>query len=325
MDRSRLTSAAVAGLVVLVVGLAAATLGETTQRSETGVTGGSSGGAGSGGGSLARDVVATGEPIPFLTLVAVLVALVLVAGAIRYPLQTLTEVGRMAAIAGLVLGVLWLLLNVLPVQPPEGDDQQSAPAGLEGVGGGGPGASEGGTMVPTPELLGILVVGLLAVGLLAIVVRNADVGPDNERSAEADAETLAAIGRSAGRAADRLGESDAVLDNEVYVAWKEMTEYLDLEHADARTPGEFRTAALGAGMAAPDVDDLTVLFEEVRYGGAPATDEREARATRALRRIEDRYAGADEDETSSDEPNVGRSGSNGAPGTEPRRDEEGEP
>ena len=51
------------------------------------------------------------------------------------------------------------------------------------------------------------------------------------------------------------------------------------------------TTAVEAGMAREDVDRLTSLFEEVRYGGESPTEEREEQALEALRRIEDEYAG----------------------------------
>ena len=289
MNRPRLQSAAVAALAVLVVGVAAATLGRTVTQEGGAGAGGGSGGAGGGGGRLAQEVTMTGEPFPFLDVLVALVLIALVVGAIRYPLHTLKEIGRMVVLTGVVLAVLWLLLVLLdPSPPPMGGGSEAGPGGIGSIGTGS-GASGGGTVVPAPLLAGLAVAALLGVVLLGVLLREAG-REEAPTAADEDAETLAAIGRSAGRAADRLGTGDAALDNEVYRAWKEMTDHLDLENHGARTPGEFRAAALDAGMTARDVDALTSLFEAVRYGGARVTDEREERAAEALRRIEERYA-----------------------------------
>ncbi|RJS95802.1 DUF4129 domain-containing protein, partial [Halococcus sp. IIIV-5B] len=96
-------------------------------------------------------------------------------------------------------------------------------------------------------------------------------------------------GRAAGRAADRI-EHDAGLENGVYRAWREMTDHLDVARPESSTPGEFARAATEAGMRGRDVDELTDLFTRVRYGDERVTDERERRATSALRRIEETYA-----------------------------------
>jgi len=76
----------------------------------------------------------------------------------------------------------------------------------------------------------------------------------------------------------------------VYRAWAEMTAELEVDRPESSTPGEFATVAVDAGMAPEDVDRLTELFEEVRYGGHAPTDDREQAAVETLRRIESRYS-----------------------------------
>src|SRR5699024_8288810 len=98
--------------------------------------------------------------------------------------------------------------------------------------------------------------------------------------------SAAELGRAAGTAADRIAD-DRSADNEIYRAWREMIEQLDMGNPRSRTPEEFARAATDAGMAREDVIELTDVFRAVRYGGIDATDEREARAVAALRRIED--------------------------------------
>ncbi|MFB6219563.1 MAG: DUF4129 domain-containing protein, partial [Halobacteriaceae archaeon] len=93
---------------------------------------------------------------------------------------------------------------------------------------------------------------------------------------------------------DRI-EARADTDNEVYRAWQEMATLVGGDRPETSTPGEFADDAVAAGMDPADVEELTRLFEEVRYGDAPPTDEREQRAVRTLRAIEDAYAGAEEE------------------------------
>lgn len=109
----------------------------------------------------------------------------------------------------------------------------------------------------------------------------------------ADRDALSAVGAAAGEAADRI-ENEADVENEVYRAWRDMTDHVDVPDPQTSTPREFATAARDAGMDAVHVDDLTDLFREVRYGGADPTADREQRAVDALRAIEDRYAGGDQ-------------------------------
>jgi len=145
------------------------------------------------------------------------------------------------------------------------------------------------------QLLLVVVVGVL--GVVALVVLTGDHDQLEEETADEPAEPdpqeqgpdVAAIGAAAGRAADRL-ERDGDFENDVYRAWAEMTEPLSGEHPESSTPGEFAAAAVRAGVDPEDVDRLTDLFAQVRYGGAEPTAEREQRAVETLRRVEETYA-----------------------------------
>jgi len=160
-------------------------------------------------------------------------------------------------------------------------------------------SATGGTMQspPSPPLL-VLGVLLLTVAILGVVLlrqaRGGVAADIDEEELEEASETLEAIGEAAGEAADRI-EADAGLDNEVYRAWREMADLLDHDRPETSTPGEFADAAVDVGMNPDDVSELTRLFEEVRYGEAPATEEREQRAVEALRRIESEYGAPEAD------------------------------
>ena len=159
-------------------------------------------------------------------------------------------------------------------------------------GGGASGGLDPGQTVSTPTtIFGVLlVVAILGAVLLLFVSTGDDESPTGERTqAPDDHEAQAAIGAAAGAAADRI-EAEADVDNEIYRAWVEMTRHLEVANPDASTPAEFAAAAVDAGMDREDVEELTGLFEVVRYGGATPTEERERRAVEALRRIESEYA-----------------------------------
>lgn len=166
-----------------------------------------------------------------------------------------------------------------------------------GAGGGGGGLGSG-LQQPTPApdvppefMLGFF--ALLFVGVAAAVYVSSgsrEVEPDaaEETVADADVEDIAA---AAAEAAERLEERNADVDNEVYRAWWEMTQLLDVASPGTTTPGEFADAAVELGIDAAFVDPLTTLFEEVRYGHADP-ESREDRALEVFRAIEDEYGGA---------------------------------
>ncbi|WP_135363797.1 DUF4129 domain-containing protein [Halosimplex halophilum] len=148
------------------------------------------------------------------------------------------------------------------------------------------------TNLPAEAVLGVF--GVVLVGTAAALYRASGgdtISEIDDRDAEADdADPLTPrdLAAAAGRAADRLEEHNADVDNEVYRAWWEMTSMLDVSDPDTATPGEFADAAVAAGMGEDDVAELTRLFEEVRYGERdPAS--REKVALSVFRSIEHAY------------------------------------
>ncbi|WP_121821961.1 DUF4129 domain-containing protein [Halostella salina] len=314
MDRDALRPVLIGIVCVLAITLAASTL---TSPVDTGGGGGGinpmptdnpsqGGGLGdesqqpntTGGVPIPPCIQLFSGPGPYLALAAILAAIA-VFFYTRY--GGLTAFGMTFA-AGLPLLILVLLLtagcgidfqggNATPMNITSG----SGPG--EGNGSSGPLGSGGGSMTdPTlPTALVMLVLGVAAVAVVGLYLYS-DTGDDEEDpddEAETPAEQRQAIGRAAGRAADRI-EDDVDVENEVYRAWREMTEHLDVDRPESSTPSEFADAAVDAGMSEGEVGELTRLFEEVRYGGATPTEDRERRAVAALRRIEDEYADADD-------------------------------
>lgn len=310
MQRDTAVRAFLALLAVLALALAAATLNTATVSQGGGGFGSSDGpesNVGSGSGGLfgddragQRTVVQMNPPcFPFLTSPLAMLAIFLGFLALFAFLWRRTQ---SAVLGGLVTGVfavpfgfVYLLLTACQVGGGRTRIQigfGSAPNGsFVPTGGGLAGGAESGQAVSTPTLaLGALLVVALVGSVVLLFVSTGDREPSEESSPDSDPETdVAAIGRVAGEAADRI-ERDADADNEVFRAWVEMTELLDVSHPRSSTPGEFAAAAVDAGLAREDVTELTRLFEDVRYGGADATENREARAVAALRRIEAAYA-----------------------------------
>jgi|AntDeeMinimDraft_4_1070355.scaffolds.fasta_scaffold00898_8 hypothetical protein len=224
-----------------------------------------------------------------------------------------TQYGQLEAVSAfmLICVVLFLVYPMLAIcEPPSQESPENRSGGepeerndSEDSGDGdtgGDGGEEDGRTIPDLPLAVLAILGILAAAAVGgvLVTRKDDDGDDpfdsdaetlEETAAEVDVDEFAA---AAGRAADRIERTDDV-DNEIYRAWVEMTEYLEVDHPETSTPGEFAAAAVDAGIDREDVVELTGLFERVRYGSEAATADREARALDALRRIDDQYGGED--------------------------------
>lgn len=311
MNRSR--SAALAALCVLALALGAATL-DTPVADDGGLGGEGSTGLGDAptegvGGSTdpnatrdLGDVIAiSGLCIPFFTstpfYLGVLVV-ALVAGAALHrrggPLLVFAVFGSLFAPGFL----LWMLVTTCGAPPDARAGNVSLFPGengtfAEGVGGGG-GPGNGMPSLATTILL-VLGLALVVVSVVLLRASGDDVesreAPPPEPDAPAD--SLAELAGVAGDAADRIETGDRSTENEVYRAWRQMTDQLDVPNPHAASPAEFRAAARDAGMAPRHVDALTDLFRDVRYGGEPVTEARETAAVAALRAIEDVYGGGD--------------------------------
>lgn len=289
-------SAVIAALSILAVAFAAATLGSTVTTDGGGLGGSGDGfGAGDGEGGPLPQPESGPSPgeiaVPYLseilTVLLVLGALGLVVYVLVYRREAL---GLLLALA-LLFGLAYLFFEVIadwggqPTMPPVDPGEGSPFGGGNGGGGGDPAEPS------VPSALAVLVLLVaLAGSTFALFGRSDGEDEANPDAADADAGTAdaAAVGRAAGRAADRVG--DGGTENEVYRAWREMTGLLDAPDPESRTPGEFADRAVEAGIDKEDVNELTRLFEDVRYGERTASEEYERRAVETFRRIERRYA-----------------------------------
>lgn len=322
MDRRTLRAAAIALLVVLAVGIAAATLNSTL---EGGDSLGPGGGPGSPSGNVGDDAPGDANLSGNLSDTAAdataqlclpgfqtrgfklgYLAFWLTIGGVLFwrlssrALATFVFVGvtvQLAALYTVLAGLCGRDIQEEVVRNATDLPDETAGQLAEQLGRSG---SETGAFISSNPILTAIILVVAAGLLVALVVlyseetralmgvgTPSDEDPDFEE--EYDARALKMLGRTAGEAADRIDESGDA-DNEVYRAWREMTEHLDVDRPESSTPGEFATAAVGAGMDRADVSDLTDVFEEVRYGGLPPTSEAEERALAALRGIEQSYA-----------------------------------
>ena len=147
--------------------------------------------------------------------------------------------------------------------------------------------------VPPALILGLF--GVVLVATAAVLFRASGdqqiTTMEEEAVDEGEGADVMDLAQAAGRAADRLEEHNADVDNEVYRAWWEMTSMLDVPNPDSATPGEFAEAAVDVGLGEEDVAELTRLFEEVRYGKRDP-ESREQLAIDVFRNIEDEYGGS---------------------------------
>lgn len=139
---------------------------------------------------------------------------------------------------------------------------------------------------------------LLSFSLVAVIVHAIAIGwvwrllsgspvRDVEPRSEPPEATLEELGSVAGDIADRLEQPDSE-ENLVFTAWAELTGFVDVESPRSATPIEFAEAAIDAGMDPAHVEELTDLFQKVRYGGEES-EPFEDRAVTVLRRIETAY------------------------------------
>jgi hypothetical protein len=290
--REGVRAGTVAALAILALGLGAATLDSTVTSDRGAGTGPEAGPAEGTGGEGRVPGPSTGPgqafEVPFLDVVTVLILVILVLAVVSYVTRNWREAVVALVGVSLVLGLVYVSLNLVgaPASPssPVASSGNATPAG---------GGGETGVVQPAVPswLVGlVVVVGGAGTILAFFLTRSGDDG--TETAPDEDVTDAAAVGRAAGRAVDRL-EADTDtddVDNEVYRTWREMTDLLEVDRPATSTPGEFAEAAVAVGLGREDVDELTRLFEDVRYGDVPATEEAERRAADVFGRIEARYA-----------------------------------
>ena len=264
-------------------------------------------GGGSGGGPVSFDAEAgplgdvlaalqfgglpsVGVVEPLLFVPGLVVFGVVSVSTIRYfDLRSAAEVA-VAAVVAVAVGLLAFAVfpRVVPDAPFDGsatgaDDlleaAEQAPAAGSDI------------VLHLTPILGLI--ALVGVAVAVAVLTGDETEETTTEPIEARGPTeVESIGAAAGRAAEDLAAEES-FENAVYRAWREMADAVAGESPETTTPGEFADRAVAAGLAPEDVEVLTSLFETVRYGDLPVTEERRQRAEAALRRIESTYGGDD--------------------------------
>lgn len=146
--------------------------------------------------------------------------------------------------------------------------------------------------LPVGTLLGLgataVVLGLFVYLLLFRSPGQPTAPPAPAAQREEPEPSLEEVAAAAGRAADRMSTTDA-FEHEVYRAWWTMTRALSIPAPATKTPGEFATAAIHAGMDEADVRELTRIFNAVRYGDREPSGEERRRAIAILETIASEY------------------------------------
>jgi len=190
-----------------------------------------------------------------------------------------------------------------------GSSQQYTGGG--GVGGfGSAGESLAPSMQLPPWAIGLFVGGVLLVSAVVLYRSASEDELVVEQDGEEEEPDLGQFAAAAGRAADRIEDHNVDVDNAVYTAWLEMTGLLKVDDPETYAPYEFANAAIDAGMSSDDVEELTTLFNEVRYGDKDASV-REDPALDVLRNIESEYETDDTVETDATGPTDRNDGTNG--------------
>jgi len=300
VKREHLRNGVVAVLGVVAVALGALALPSARQNDSSGQGGSGLLGSGDGlytdGGDASYALFDLGWFKAFLTVVAIVCLIVL----LRVLLEDWARVG--VALAALVFVVFFyqMIFVFSPAADPydveinESGVPSSTPTSTPAppASGAQAGGASGAPGLPGTELLVaglVLCVAIVGVAVVAWRQRRATRATDGT---DEDTAQAAAVGRAAGRAADRIEASG--LDNEVYRAWGEMTQLLDVSDPETNTPREFEHAAVDAGMERADVEALTDLFERIRYGGYAADSADEQHAVELLGHIESTYTEDDE-------------------------------
>ncbi|MFC7176143.1 DUF4129 domain-containing protein [Halosegnis marinus] len=303
MNRRHAAAALLAALVVVALPTAAASLDVLgNDGGDLGTGTGDGFGFGSTGGGYALGDGAGTPLLPDigpLEALALLVLFVLLGAYGLYSYwRAMGLAGLAATFAGALLVALFLLFSFSATLG-RGGETNSTLNNTTSAGGGG-GSILAGETTSTPvdpsfALSAVLLACLVGAGLAFAYLGRDDLPSVGSDPAPEDTDPdVAAVGRTAGEAADRIAEGTAV-ENEVYRAWRTMTDHLDVASPATSTPGDFADAAVEAGMDREDVAALTDLFEETRYGDYEVTEERAERAVAALREVEAVYAAEDEE------------------------------
>lgn len=142
---------------------------------------------------------------------------------------------------------------------------------------GGTESSVSGSTPPVLILAGLVLIA--AAGVLLVLWATTDRTLDNSSSSEDTPDEVAS-------ANDNSGTATLVdPENVVQQAWWEMVQRTDVSQATTKSPGEVAAIAIESGLNPETVTRLTRLFQIVRYGENPITDDAEQQAQDLLDQV----------------------------------------
>lgn len=216
-------------------------------------------------------------------------------GVIGYAFVSYFGLVEIAGTASLLF-VGFLMLTMFPPQP-LGEPWRSAGGGREPMTEQVEQMAEVGQVVTvhlTPIVGTVALLATLSVATVVLTRSDQQDDPAVEPFETTGPTEVESLGTVAGRAADQLDGAES-FENAIYEAWREMTASLSVENPESTTAREFADRAIEAGLSSDDVEELTTLFESVRYGNASVTERRRERARETLRHVEETYSeGSDE-------------------------------
>lgn len=305
MRTDRVLVAGVVLLGVLVIGSTAASYdaAESVSVDDGGEAGGSGNGDGSGLPAAGQGGANGAFPLPawvvenFVLLTFGVGTLLFVLGSVVITwLHGVEGLKRVLSLLGetALSGILYLVVVAFLVWlvfgfTGEGIDLMDASSaestgGPGGGSGGGEAAGTDGRSIPYWYVL-IAFWALLGVGWFYLFRRD---GGDEGTSATGS--TVEEMNDESVATSARLPQQETMSDvppsNPVYRAWREMASEAERETDGTLTANEVADAADERGLDRDAVRTLTGLFEEVRYGDRPVTDDRERRAKSALESID---------------------------------------
>jgi hypothetical protein len=180
---------------------------------------------------------------------------------------------------------------------------RSTGALLSGIGSavrgiGGAVVAGGSVLAATGSALGSVGGGLFAalrgtgsaLGSLSAGLGSLGAGLSNWRESVGRGDSPTADARGAGAVPDPERDADEPVDpgpQSVEEAWERFVDRVPVSRPEVRTPGEVARTAVRRDWPAAPVRRLTNTFREVRYGGAPADEDRTEGAVDAYDRMDD--------------------------------------
>lgn len=285
-----------------MLALTVASLGAAGAAIDSNSSGGSSPGSGQGSGTGLGEGQSGITPPPqvdplfdgglIATAIGILVVLgiatVIVGGVYAVLTWTWSQLRAFLISAGAKLAILavaglafYLFLSVFPDVSGGGSSGMTGQGGEQGMGSVAESAG-----IDFPMFLGAVALLVVLIVVAVVITRGNDEAAQTvEPSAAEPAErSTPARGTGSSDASPTTGVGNVAADNEVYRSWLALA---DAAGADVSrdTPADVADRAIERGVDERAAEEITSLFQSVRYGRTGATESEERRARSARKRL----------------------------------------